>query len=296
MIKKPKFYVYQHIYNDGVNSRIVYIGKGSVDYTKSKYKGGKDKRALTFSCRNKNYTDFINKVGKENITIKIVARFDDESEALWLENELHEINEGLYSISDKQKAEIHFIPVVQLDLEGNFIREYSSAHEVVKDGFNMSNVNNCCRKRLVTHSSFKWLYADEYYKGNYTFKENERNTPVVVISQDGVSYFNNIKECDRQLGISTKDILKRNDRHSKIYDLFIMTQEEYNGETYRDLIIKYKIGIVQLDKNNNFINYYTAIYKTPEEFINTSISACINKKRKSHKGYKWITLEEYLAS
>lgn len=141
MIKKPKFYVYQHIYND----RIVYIGKGSVNYVSSK--GGSDTRAHTFAHRNKSYTNFVNRVGKENIEVKIVARFNDESDALFLENELHEINEGLYSISDKQKAEIQSIPVVQLDLEGNFIREYSSMSEVVKDGFNMSNVNNCCRKK-----------------------------------------------------------------------------------------------------------------------------------------------------
>ena len=297
MIKKPKFYVYQHIYNDGVNSRIVYIGKGSVEYTKSKGKGGSDIRAHTFAHRNKNYTNFVNRVGKENIEVKIVARFDDESDALFLENELHEINEGLYSISDKQKAEIQSIPVVQLDLEGNFIREYSSMSEVVKDGLNMSNVNNCCRKKRATHSGFKWLYASEYKSGKYCFKEKETEIkPVVAISKDNISYFKSYGSCYKQLGVKARDILKRNDRHSKIYDLFIMTQEEYNGETYRDLIIKYKIGIVQLDKNNNFINYYTAIYKTPEEFINTSISACINKKRKSHKGYKWITLEEYLAS
>ena len=296
MIKKPKFYVYQHIYNDGVNSRIVYIGKGSVEYTKSKGKGGSDIRAHTFAHRNKNYTNFVNRVGKENIEVKIVARFDDESDALFLENELHEINEGLYSISDKQKAEIQSIPVVQLDLEGNFIREYSSMSKVVKDGFDRVTVGYCCRKKISTHQGFKWLYANEYYKGNYTFKENERNIPIVVVSQDGVYYFNSSRECDRQLEIHARSIFHREDRYSKIHDLFIMAQEEYNGETYRDLIIKYKIGIVQLDKDNNFVNYYAASYRTPKEFDNAGISACINKKRKSHKGYKWITLEEYLAS
>lgn len=118
----------------------------------------------------------------------------------------------------------------------------------------------------------------------------------MAISKDNISYFKSYGSCYKQLGVKARDILKRNDRHSKIYDLFIMTQEEYNGETYRDLIIKYKIGIVQLDKDNNFVNYYAASYRTPKEFDNAGISACINKRLKTYKGYKWITLEEYLAS
>ena len=290
MIKKPKFYVYQHIYNDGVNSRIVYIGKGSVD------KNGYDKRAYNFYKRNQKYSTFINEVGRENIKVMIIARFKSESDAIYLENELHELYDDLFSISNKQMAEMHFIPVVQLTLDSEFIAEYKSESDAAKQGFEPRNISACCKKKRSTYKGFKWLYADEYYKGDYTFKENERNIPVVVISKDNISFFDNCEKCRRELKIIANDISNRKNRYSRKYDLFVMTQEEYNNESYEELIIKHKIGIVQLDKDNNFINYYTAIYKTPKEFINTNISKCINKKRKSYKGYKWMSLEDYLAS
>lgn len=252
MIKKPKYYVYQHIYNDGVNSRIVYIGKGSVDYTKSKYKGGSDTRAHTFAHRNKNYTNFVNRVGKENITIKIVARFDDESDALFLENELHEIHDNLYSISDKEVAKLNAKrprkkkAIVQLSENGEFIKEYDSMKSAKADGFISSKISDVCNKRRTSHKGYRWLFASEYYSDNYWFKENKSNIPIVAITKDGVFYFKSGRECSKQLGIYAKDITNRNNnKYSKKHDLFVLKQSEYNNESYDELVYKY------LNRNEN---------------------------------------------
>ena len=75
--KKKPYYVYMHFY-DGYP---VYIGKGKVVYYKD---SGYDCRAYRMTNRNRDYMYFLETVGKENIYIKIIARFDDEQDAIWL--------------------------------------------------------------------------------------------------------------------------------------------------------------------------------------------------------------------
>lgn len=163
MIKKKKpYFVYMHLYK----GKPVYIGKGTVDYYKCKRKGGYDDRAKKFNKRNQRYTNFINEVGKANITIKIVARFDDESEALWLEDKLHEVHNNLYSLSNKEVAKLNASPakpVVQLTLDGEFIREYESEASTKVNGFSSRRISECCNGKRKLHKGYKWMFAKDYY-------------------------------------------------------------------------------------------------------------------------------------
>ena len=174
---KKKYYVYQHLYKD----KVVYIGKGSVDYKKCKTKGGYDDRAYNkTNTRNERYLNFIKEVGKENIEVRIVARFDDKQDALWLEDELHEVYDNLYSI---------------------------------------------CRKNN---------------------KERYKRTPIVVISKDNRLYFNSYSEGNKVLNYYTGRIRNNKIPYSPKHKVFILSQDEYNNETYDELIYKY--GIVQLEE------------------------------------------------
>ena len=48
--------------------------------------------------------------------------------------------------------------VYQYTLEGNFIKEWPSARECGRNGFNQSSVSACCRGELKTHKGFIWKY------------------------------------------------------------------------------------------------------------------------------------------
>lgn len=48
--------------------------------------------------------------------------------------------------------------VLQYDLNGNFIKEWPSARECGRNGFNQSSVSACCRGELKTHKGFVWKY------------------------------------------------------------------------------------------------------------------------------------------
>ena len=49
-------------------------------------------------------------------------------------------------------------PVLQYDLEGNFIKEWESTHECERNGYNHGNVAACCRGKLKTYRGFLWEY------------------------------------------------------------------------------------------------------------------------------------------
>ena len=49
-------------------------------------------------------------------------------------------------------------PVLQLSLTGELIREYPSAAECGRNGFNKGHVAACCRGEEKTHKGFRWMY------------------------------------------------------------------------------------------------------------------------------------------
>lgn len=57
------------------------------------------------------------------------------------------------------------ISIVQLDLNGKFIKKWSCAAEVERElGINHSNITACCLGKRKSVGGFKWMYASEYFK------------------------------------------------------------------------------------------------------------------------------------
>lgn len=52
-------------------------------------------------------------------------------------------------------------PVLQYDLNGNFIREWGSTMECEKSGYNRGHVASCCRGEEKTHKGYIWKYKEE---------------------------------------------------------------------------------------------------------------------------------------
>lgn len=52
-------------------------------------------------------------------------------------------------------------PVLQYDLEGNFIKEYKSSQEVNKElGYSATNIRSCCRGIYNTCFNYVWIFKD----------------------------------------------------------------------------------------------------------------------------------------
>lgn len=66
-------------------------------------------------------------------------------------------------LSDANKGKHRSIKIVQLSLDNELIKIWSSSHEAEKEGkFNKGNINSCCKGRLKTYKGYKWMYYEDY--------------------------------------------------------------------------------------------------------------------------------------
>lgn len=57
---------------------------------------------------------------------------------------------------------INSIPIVQLDMEGNVIREWQSAIEAERQlNISHGNINRCCKRKQKTAKGYRWKYKEE---------------------------------------------------------------------------------------------------------------------------------------
>lgn len=57
------------------------------------------------------------------------------------------------------------IPIVQLDLQGNYIDVHQSSRQIERDlGFDNGYIIKCCKGELKTAYKFKWQYLSDYKK------------------------------------------------------------------------------------------------------------------------------------
>jgi len=61
--------------------------------------------------------------------------------------------EGYKSVSKKLSK-----PILQLDLEGNVIKEWKSITEASKNGYKLSKLSRCCNGKQETHFGYKWKF------------------------------------------------------------------------------------------------------------------------------------------
>ena len=51
-------------------------------------------------------------------------------------------------------------PIVQCDMDGNFVAEYNSAREPI--GFNYKKISACCNGKNKSHKGYKWFFKKDY--------------------------------------------------------------------------------------------------------------------------------------
>ena len=59
------------------------------------------------------------------------------------------------------------IPIVQLALDGKYIRSYKSATDAAREcGGSNSGIIHCCKGNRKSHKGFKWMYLSEFLDKN----------------------------------------------------------------------------------------------------------------------------------
>ena len=76
---------------------------------------------------------------------------------------INELNKNK-TINNKKTMERASKPVVQMDLDGNFIKQWKSATEAKSFGFDDGGIRACARKELKTSQGYKWMELEDYNK------------------------------------------------------------------------------------------------------------------------------------
>lgn len=74
-------------------------------------------------------------------------------------------------------------PVIQTDLEGNYIKTWDGAIDTEQEGYNSSDVNSCCRGMTLTHKNCFWMYEKDFTPENIEskIKKLQNNAPKAVV-------------------------------------------------------------------------------------------------------------------
>lgn len=65
------------------------------------------------------------------------------------------------------------IPVVQLSIEGDFIKEWVGAKKAEND-LKLKGITKACKGKAITVGGFRWMYKSEYESNDYELKSTEK--------------------------------------------------------------------------------------------------------------------------
>lgn len=94
-----------------------------------------------------------------NIRCVLSGKFSHAYGYLWIKKD--EYNPDTFDILTFQKRNKRKRKVVQLDLQGNFIKSYNTLTEAHNET-SIYNIQSCCAGIQKTSGSFKWMYEEDY--------------------------------------------------------------------------------------------------------------------------------------
>lgn len=187
--------------------------------------------------------------------------------------------------------------VQQYDLKGNFIAEYSSAHQAnYITGINYSSICACCRGEIIHTKQYQWKYV--YDKKLIIDISNEikvqSETPIWQYDLNGnfIQEYKNFHEATTNIKSSKSALcscLKGKTNSCAGYKwsyanspILKQPKKSWNGK---------KIG--QFDKDGNLIKIYNSAVEAYQEtgISNTSIGKVCNGKAKTAGKFIWKFIE-----
>ena len=89
--------------------------------------------------------------------------------------------------------------VYQYDLNGNFIKSWSSTVELEKEGFNSSHISSCCLKKSKTHKGYIWSYKpiENFDIDNYKKKTTSKTVYQYDKDYNLIKIWYSTTECHR---------------------------------------------------------------------------------------------------
>lgn len=121
-------------------------------------KNGKPKHFLVHRLVAKCFLEPIE--GKDIINHKDENPLNNRVENLEFCSQQYNCNYGTHN---EKLSKAKYIPIIQLDLQNNFIREWNSAKIASKElNISRHHISSCCRGRRNKCGDYKWVYKSDY--------------------------------------------------------------------------------------------------------------------------------------
>lgn len=231
-----------------------------------------------------------------------------------------------YGTRNKRVTEKISVPIVQLDLNGNFIKRWSSSAEAGRNG-GLAHIAGCVAKTDNTYNGFIWMSEEEYsnlskdeikeiarIKRNIKYHLNEvlqfdMNKNLInrwgnAAESEKYGYGNtSINQCIRNkvyiykewFWILTSEYEKLSkEEFEKLFDEKVLEFNRKKQEAIDKIVAKRSNPVVQLQTDGSFVKAYSSISEAGRNGFNpTDICHCVKGTALSEKGYIWMYKDEY---
>jgi hypothetical protein len=151
---------------------------------------------------------------------------------------------------DKISISETLYPVICLDLQGNFVKEYRNANKAALDiGGRSANIYQCCAKAYgyKTQYGYIWMYKDDYLKNgcdinNYQKENNGKNVDVYDLYGNYINTYGSARDVERILGIPYKSVSQVCNGQKRQSHGYIC---RFKGDKYDKFPILRKDGILE---------------------------------------------------
>lgn len=257
----------------------------------------------------------LKKYGFENFEWKIIDRAETEKEIIekeivWIKELntcIHATNSNGYNITIGGEGGVSWNsrPVVQFDLNGEYVNEYlSCAHAAVETKIQRHSISNCARGVAKTAGNYQWRFKDDCNGVRvepFIKPISDKSKKIIQLDVDGyfINIFSSVADASRALNISHTSIsgcLTRKQATAGGYQWIY--ENDYNPcVDYKYRGIREGNGIVQLDDNWNVINHFNNCTEAAR-YLNepTKVHKQIHKALTSSKrcrGYYWRKYDDY---
>lgn len=203
-------------------------------------------------------------------------------------------------IKQKLKEQAMKRPVLQFDLDGNFIAEYESAAEAGRQtGSRTSGIGHCCNHELMSSNNFIWYFKDDpnLCIDNISYN-NGIFKPICQFTLNGVlvAKYKSLVNAMEETGIDIRQISGCCTGIQKSAHGFIW---RFDNDDLDIENIKYEVKrftpVVQFTKDGEFVAEFNSIKEASEATgaHKTTISGCCKGQYKTAGGFKWRYKDDY---
>ena len=198
-------------------------------------------------------------------------------------------------------------PVLQIDFDGNIVKEYWSLAQASKlNNIDSRGIYSCCNKGISkTAGGYIWIYKEDYSSFDLEYHLNRKQKKSIEqydmdgnfiklyehghqVEEDGFSQ-STVNSCCNHNSMSVNGyIWKFKDDDTRIIN------KEYCDEAKRKANSVKVRRIFQINNDCNIVNIYDSIRETERKgFSKNMVSKCCRHIIDSYKGFIWAYEEEY---